>query len=31
VIQLGVGGALSVYNASAGPAHVILDVNGAFQ
>ena len=31
VIQLGVDGALSAYNASAGPVHVILDVNGAFQ
>jgi hypothetical protein len=30
-IAIGNGGAVSVYNGSAGSVHVILDVSGAFQ
>lgn len=31
IVLLGTGGAVRVYNASAGPAHVVLDVSGAFR
>jgi len=31
VIKIGIGGAVSAYNGSGGPVHVILDVSGAFQ
>ena len=31
VIKIGAGGAVSAYNGSAGPAHVILDISGVFQ
>jgi hypothetical protein len=31
IIQIGNGGAVSAYNASNGPVHVILDVSGVFQ